>query len=227
MLRASYGRFNQGVLTGELAAFHPAAMPVTTAAFDAATGGYTKIVSVVDPRRNLQLDPATRTPRTDEYSIGVDREVGRRLAVAMAYVGKDGGDFIGWTDVGGQYSEQTRTLPDGRSLPVFVIVNSTADRRFQLTNPEGYSLTYNGLVLAVEKRRTALRTRADGCPTIGRTCSGSWAASTYPGPVWWLRGMRSTSAGSRGRPQHRYLSRRGTSAFCSTRGARVACHRRR
>jgi hypothetical protein len=157
-------------------------MPVTTAAFDAATGGYTKIVSVVDPRRNLQLDPATRTPRTDEYSIGVDREVGRRLAVAMAYVRKDGGDFIGWTDVGGQYSEQTRTLPDGRSLPVFVIVNSTADRRFQLTNPEGYSLTYNGLVLAVEKRRSD-RWQAFGSYTFSRSSglqvsSGATAADS-------------------------------------------------
>ena len=35
MLRASYGRFNQGVLTGELAPFHPGATPTTTTAFDA------------------------------------------------------------------------------------------------------------------------------------------------------------------------------------------------
>jgi TonB-dependent receptor-like protein/carboxypeptidase family protein len=182
MLRASYGRFNQGVLTGELAPFHPAAMPVTTTAFDSATGGYTRIVSVVDPRRNLQLDPATRTPRTDEYSAGVDREIGRRLAVAMAYVRKDGHDFIGWTDVGGQYSEQTRTLPDGRSLPVFEILNSTADRRFRLTNPAGYSMTYNGLVLAVEKRRSD-RWQAFGSYTFSRSSglqvsSGATAADS-------------------------------------------------
>ena len=42
MLRASYGRFNQGVLTGELAPFHPAATPLTTATIDHATGGYTR-----------------------------------------------------------------------------------------------------------------------------------------------------------------------------------------
>ena len=47
-------------------------------------------------------------------------------------------DFIGWTDVGGQYREETRPLPDGSSVPVFVLVNSTADRRFLLTNPAGY-----------------------------------------------------------------------------------------
>jgi hypothetical protein len=37
---------------------------------------------------------------------------------------------------------------------VFVIANSTADRRFLLTNPPEYSMTYNGLVMAAEKRRS-------------------------------------------------------------------------
>ena len=154
MLRASYGRFTQGVLTGELSPFHPAATPTTTMAFDAATGDYTTLVSVVDPRRNLRLDPATLSPRTDEYSIGVDREIGRGLSAALAYVRKDGSRFVGWTDVGGQYREETRTAPDGRSVPVLVLANSTADRRFLLTNPAGYFLTYDGLVLAADKRRS-------------------------------------------------------------------------
>lgn len=154
MLRASYGRFNQGVLTGELAPIHPGMTPITTTAFDSATGAYTRPVSIVDPRINLRLDPNTRTPRTDEYSIGMDREVSRRLAVALAYVHKDGSNFIAWTDEGGRYVREIRTLADGRTLPVFSLVNATADRRFLLTNPDGYSLTYNGLVMAVEKRRS-------------------------------------------------------------------------
>ena len=95
MLRGSYGRFTQGVLSGELSPFHPGATPTTTAAFDPATSGYTTIVSVVDPRRNLQLDGGMRAPRTDEYSIGVDRELGRRLALAVAYVRKDGATSSG------------------------------------------------------------------------------------------------------------------------------------
>ena len=97
-----------------------------------------RIVTVVDPRINLQIDPETRSPRTDEYSIGVDREVGRRLAVAIAYVRKDGSNFIGWTDVGGQYREETRTLAR-RPQPCRCSCSSTAtaDRRFLLTNPEG------------------------------------------------------------------------------------------
>jgi hypothetical protein len=152
VLRASYGRFHQGVLTGEIAWVHPGMTPTTTTAFDPATGGYTRLVSVVDPKINVQVDSYTRSPLTDEYSIGVDRELARGLSVSVAYIRKSGRDYIGWTDVGGQYREETRTMPDGRSVPVLVLANSTADRRFLVTNPPGWSLTYNGLVMAAEKR---------------------------------------------------------------------------
>jgi hypothetical protein len=154
MLRASYGRFSQGVLTGEISPFHPGVTPITTRAFETATGDYTRLVRVVDSRTTLQLDPRIGAPHTDEYAIGLDREIGRRVAMAVAYIRKGGGHFIGWTDVGGQYREESRTLPDGRRVPVFVLVNSTLDQRFLLTNPDGYSLSYNGLVLAAEKRRS-------------------------------------------------------------------------
>jgi TonB dependent receptor-like, beta-barrel/Carboxypeptidase regulatory-like domain len=151
ILRASYGRFNQGVMTGEISPIHPGVAPETTTQFDPTTGGYTQLVSVVTPS-NILIDQNTRTPRTDEYSIGVDRELGPRLSASVAYIHKNGDDFIAWTDVGGQYREDTHTLPDGRILPVFVLTNGTASRRFLLTNPDGFSLKYNGLVTVVEKR---------------------------------------------------------------------------
>src|SRR5262249_2188787 len=109
------------------------------------------LVSVVDPKI-LRVDPHTRSPQTDEYSIGLDREVGDRLSASVAYVHKTGKDYIGWTDVGGQYRNDTQTLPDGRIVPVSVLVNSTGDRRFLLTNPNGYFVRYDGLVIAAEKR---------------------------------------------------------------------------
>jgi hypothetical protein len=161
MVRAAYGRFYQGILTGELEPFHPGQSTVTTAAFEEATGGYTRILTAVNSRTNLRLDPDTRAPYTDEYSVSVDREIGRTLAVAAAYVRKNGRDFIGWTDIGGQYRESSRVLPDGRTLPVFELVNGNASRLFYLTNPDGYFVRYDGLVLAAEKRR------ADGWQAVG------------------------------------------------------------
>jgi hypothetical protein len=153
MLRGSYGRFSQGVLTGEFSGFHPGVAPTTTSEFDPVTGEYTLNPRVDDPRSNFDLDPGIQAPRTDEYSAGVDREIGRGLSVTTMYVHKRGTSFIGFTDIGGQYREDVFTR-DGITLPVYTLVNSTADRVFRLTNPPGYSLTYNGIVLAAEKRRS-------------------------------------------------------------------------
>jgi TonB-dependent receptor-like protein len=154
MLRASYGRFSQGVLTGELEQFHPGATSTTMANYDPATGDYTQNIVVLKPSTNLILDREMRAPRTDEYSLSVDRELRSELATAVAYIHKEGGNIIGWTDTAGQYQPSTRTLRDGRVVPVFELVNAPSARRFLLTNVDGYSMTYNGLVFAAEKRRS-------------------------------------------------------------------------
>ena len=91
--------------------------------------------------------------------------------------------------------EDARTLPDGRSRAgVRARRPRRPTRRFLLTNPDGYSLTYNGLVMAVEKRRarTAGRRSAPtrcrgrpGCrPPAGRPPrarrSAPWRSRTCP-----------------------------------------------
>ena len=116
ILRASYGRFNQGVLTGEISPIHPGVAPVTTTAFDSMTGDYTRPISVVDPNVNLLIDPSTRPPHTDEYSIGVDRQLSPRWAAAAAYIHKSGSDFIAWTDIGGQYPGRVADAPGRKRL---------------------------------------------------------------------------------------------------------------
>jgi hypothetical protein len=149
--RANYGRFNQGVLTGELEPFHPGATPIRTMAYDPSTGDYTKLVSIVDSS-NLALDPHTRTPRTDEYSIAVDRELAPRLLMSAAYIRKRGANFIGWVDSTGQYQPATWTLGNGTVVPVFSLQSPTSARRFLLTNPDNFSMEYDGLVVLLEKR---------------------------------------------------------------------------
>jgi hypothetical protein len=183
LLRGSYGRFHQGVLTGEISPIHPGQTPTTTMEFDPATGGYTGFISVIDPKINVLVDSHTRSPLTDEYSIGVDRELTRDLSVAVAYIYKTGRDYIGWTDVGGQYRDDTQTMSDGRIVPVHVLVNSPSDRRFLVTNPDGYSMKYNGLVIAVEKR-----------PSNGWQVSGSYTFSRVEG-LQASNGLRIDSTG--------------------------------
>ena len=117
MLRASYGRFSQGVLTGELEPFHPGGDHDDDAGFDPATGAYSTIVSIVNPHGSADQSRRCRAPHTDDYSIGVDREIGRQSRVAIARMfARMAADFIGWTDIGGQYAETTAPAegrPDG------------------------------------------------------------------------------------------------------------------
>ena len=66
-------------------------------------------------------------PRSDTYSIGVDRQLTSQVAINVGYVRKRGDNRIGWRDIG-QYVEGTTVLPDGRSLTVFPLVNSPGRR---------------------------------------------------------------------------------------------------
>jgi len=192
MLRGSYGRFSQGVLTGELQPFHPAAPAVTTRSFNPAAdtpdaGNYSGAARVVDPKLNLSFNPHMRAPRTDEYSVGIDHAVGRQLSTAVAYIHKSGANFVGWTDTVGIYHDETRPLADGTEFPVKALVNKPSDRRFLLTNAPGYSLTYDGLVMAIEKRRSR-GWQASGSYTLSRatglqTASGTTAAGAQVSTV--------------------------------------------
>ena len=111
ILRANAGRFSQGMLTGELTVIHPGRTRNTI--INERLG--TQLVR--DPSQ-VELDSNVRPPHTDQYSIGLDREVAGRLALSVAYVRKNGRNFIGWTEVAGVYQPQPGTLNDGRDVHV-------------------------------------------------------------------------------------------------------------
>jgi len=190
MLRANAGRFSQGMLTGEISAIHPGRTRNTVIL---ASGE--KLVK--DPSQ-VELDPEIRPPHTDQYSVGVDREVGGRLLVSVAYVRKNGRDFIGWDEVAGEYREQPATLNDNRVVQVKKLTSLSIDRHFLLTNPDDYSLTYNGLVIAAERRRARgwqasgsyTFSRAYGLqPSSGTTAAGAQVATVGSPPALFAPGV--------------------------------------
>lgn len=152
-------------------------------------GAYTRLVSVVDPRINVTVDPRTRTPQTDEFSLALDREIRTGVKASAAYIRKRGSDYLGWVDTRGQYEEQARTLADGTILPVFALTNATSDRRFLLTNQDSMFVAYDGLVLALEKRLSK-----------GWQASGSYTFSR-------AHGLQVTSNGNAEEPQFSTIAR--------------------
>ncbi len=152
ILRGSFGRFYQGVLAHELDPVHPGWTPITLAYFDPSTGRYSDVAAVIDPFTNVRLDPKTRAPSTDSFSLGLDRELTPDVAVGATYLRKNGRDFTGWEDIGGEYGTDVAVLEDGTSLVVYPLLNDPSERLFLLTNPEGWFLRYQGLLLTLQKR---------------------------------------------------------------------------
>ena len=152
VMRGNYGRAYRPIFLDDYAAVHPGLSPTTLARWDPATGDYTTIVSVTDPRANIAVDPDSDPPFTDSYSIGVDRELRANLAVGATYVYKHGQKQVGWQDIGGVYGTRTEVLPDGRTLTVFPLLNSSSERLFLRTNGPGTFNRYHGVVLTLDKR---------------------------------------------------------------------------
>ena len=154
MLRANAGRFSQGMLTGEIAAVHPGRTKNTIIREPSG-------VEVVRDPSQIELDPEIRPPHTDQYSIGIDREVSGRIAVSVAYVRKNGSDFIGWEEVAGSYREQPAQLNDGRVLQVLRLTHPFAGTPFSPDQSRG---------LPADLRRSDRRRRATPVPWL----AGVW-----------------------------------------------------
>ena len=122
--------------------------------FDPATGGYTRLISVVDPKHQPAARSATcaRRTRTSTRSASIARSGAGWRCDRLHPQGRQRTSSDGRTSAGNIARRRGR-CPTA-SVPVYMLVNSTADRRFLLTNPDEYSLTYNGLVIVVEKRRS-------------------------------------------------------------------------
>jgi hypothetical protein len=189
--RLSYGKFRQGIMTGELSPDHPGAAPVTQGNYNPATGTISN-PTTINPTDNVEIDSATRTPTTDMYSVVIDREISRPVTLSVAYVHKDGREFIGWNDIGGTYRQDWMTTAHGVTIPVHVLTSAPAGRRFSLRNQPEYSLTYDGFTVMVEKRLSHgwyangsyTLSRASGLqPSGGTTAAGAQVATTGAPPV--------------------------------------------
>jgi hypothetical protein len=176
-LRASYGRFYQGVLTGELDIIHPGVTAITRRTYDPVSGLYVNPV-ILDPKTTQAIDSSTRAPRTDEYSVGIDRQIGTLVIASAAYVRKRSRDFIGWTDVRGVYQQETRTLDNGTVVPVWQLLSGIPSRYFVLSNQDELGIDYDGLVLSVEKRMSD-RWQGSASYMFSRT-SGMLVTSNQP-----------------------------------------------
>ena len=175
LLRGNYSRYYHQIGTSLAAFGNPSGRAVALFSFEDANGN-----GLVDPGQgeidlgsplvvNLptanEVDPSLRQPRTDEVSIGIDRELAIGLTLGASFIYRRDHqlmDDINFGVVRSDFSETTAIDPgddlalgteDDRQIVVFnQSRESLGMDQFRLTNPEGLDGTYRGLVLEARKR---------------------------------------------------------------------------
>jgi hypothetical protein len=158
ILKAHAGRYYGGAITSEFDNIGPSVTPRFL--FDGTyVNGQPNLGSLdlVSDNSNLAVDPDYKNPHTDQYIIGFEQELIANVGVQISYVHKRGEDFGGWQEIAGeyqpvQYVDNVGADASGQTFTLFRLLSDPNERLFQLTNPEGMYMRYNGLSMQAQKR---------------------------------------------------------------------------
>jgi len=103
------------------------------------------------------LDPDLKNPYSDQFSIGLERELFPNLSIGAIFIYKTEKDLIGWEDRGGTYEKVNMVSPDnGQTYVVWNLVSDLETRDFWVTQPsrfgEKFDQTYKGVMFTFNKR---------------------------------------------------------------------------
>ena len=161
VLRGNWGRFYRTAITGEMSGVHPGQGSSQEWIWNPDTGMYDIEGPKYEAATNFGFDPTSRSPRTDQISIGFDRELASNVAFGFTYVRKDQNDLLGWNTDNAVYTTASWTAENGQVLDVYPITTNPDDRYFRLSNVtcDGIAyycnplyMDYNGFVFFVNKR---------------------------------------------------------------------------
>jgi outer membrane receptor protein involved in Fe transport len=155
VLKAHYGRYYRGVITGEFDDAARSFAPRYLVTFD--EEGNPLDTELAFDNTNLSVDPNFENPYTDQFIGQFEQELTKDLALSVGYIHKRGTRYGGWTDVGGEYAtvdylDDQGTDASGRTIPIFQLQNDPAERLFVLGNPSQMFSRYNGGTLTLTKR---------------------------------------------------------------------------
>lgn len=137
VLKSAYGRFYGKLVTLMFSGLSPGGAVTAVRDYNPATRQYDIPVSVTDPKRNFAVDPGLDNQYTDQFSVGVERQIAGGAGLAVSFVYKNEGDFIRLRDTRGTYAPRdivdtfdgrtqtitVQTLTSGVGSPLYTVVN--------------------------------------------------------------------------------------------------------
>ena len=160
VLKVHAGRYHPQVTTGEFAnVIGPSITPQYLGyGYNFATGTFDDL-SLYSSNENLSMDPGYSAPRTDQFLVGLEREVFKTVSLQLSYVRKWGRDFAGWEETAGTY-EQVSVVddigqdPTGATIDVFKLTSDPGERQFRITNTGKAFTNVHAVSATITKRMT-------------------------------------------------------------------------
>ena len=152
VLRVNAGRYYAPLRIDDFDQRHPGRTGSYRMYYDTETGDYTTPGTVTTPGSYTPIDPDLRPPYTDQFSLGMEREVSRGLAVGFNLVYKRHGNILASKTLNAVYGTAEYALPDGRTYTVFPLLSDPNDREYLYTNRDDLYTNYRAFILTVTKR---------------------------------------------------------------------------
>jgi outer membrane receptor protein involved in Fe transport len=161
VLKGHWGRYHRSIATGEYAnVIGPNVKPTFSGTFDFGINGFDPDSLVFfEGNSNLGVDPDYKSPRTDQFILGLERELTPGVAANVNYIHKKGRDYAAWQEIAGTYVEVPFTDdqgvdPTGATFPVFQLTSDPGERQFRISNPPGVGSDVDAVEFGVLKRKT-------------------------------------------------------------------------
>ena len=190
VVRGNWGRFYRTAMTGELSDLHPGQGVAQEFYWNPDTSRYDIEGAIYEAATNFGYDPNARSPRTDQLSVGFDRELAPNLAFGFTYVRKAQTDLLGWNTDFATYGSASHTFGNGQTLELYPLLSDPNDRYFRISNVtcEGVSyrcdpmyMDYNGFVFTLNKRMSdnwQAQVSYTHAKAYGLLPSSGWGASS-------------------------------------------------
>jgi outer membrane receptor protein involved in Fe transport len=206
--KSGYGRYYGKLVVGNVSQMSPGQTIGYYHSFNPATGKYDIPLRTSVPANNNRIDPNLRDEYTDQFFVGLERQIQANFGVNALFVYKKNGDPLGTIDSGGVYvpRDYVDTF-DGvtQTLTVFNRTSPASQSLLLYTNRPDLRQSYRSFLIEANKRM-----------------SKRWQLQ---GSYQWQRDLSSTptssGAGSSGDP-NAYINGYGRSASDNTHSVRAS-----
>lgn len=160
VLKAHWGQYHRAVATGEFANnLGPSITPrFYGVGYNFVTGEFDSLTQI-SSNKNLSIAPGYYSPHTDQFILGVERELTRDIGLNANYVHKYGDNMTSWEPIGGVFAPVTYVDSVGQgatnqSISLLQLQNDRSDLSFVLDNDPRMFIRVNAVSVGLLKRFT-------------------------------------------------------------------------